>query len=415
MAKLEPKPFATEGIGHGVREAVAPASLELVIGLVGYAGAGCTLVAEKLEAALHLAGYQTHRIRLSDLIVAQAKGSVPTIASGVLQGPSKLERAKHLQDLGDQLRDRHGHHAVASLAIQEVRKRRGEAKVGTSRKAFILDSLKHHEEVKLLREVYEGSFRLVAVHCERLRREKRLIGDLGSQAKYRGADKSAVIAYMDRDEKDENKVNGQQVREAFYLADYFLDNNWESPAAARLNFDLDRFKDLLLGIGLVRPRPFEAGMYHAYAAGLKSSCLSRQVGAALLSETGELLAVGANEVPRFGGSTYSEGESPDCRCFAWNTTDTTGTAFRGCHNSRKKRELRDQIGRCIAENFAENLAEIAHPRAKDGADIAAAARRKAQWRSNPSSRKSLTNSRACRAWEISLSSQDLSMRRWTQF
>lgn len=42
-------------------------------------------------------------------------------------------------------------------------------------------------------------------------------------------------------------------------------------------------------------------MYSAYAASLQSACLSRQVGAALLDDEGNLLAVGKNDVPKSGG------------------------------------------------------------------------------------------------------------------
>ena len=115
---------------QGQRPQVAASSKELVIALVGYAGAGCTLVAEKLETALHLAGYEVHRIRLSDLIIRQAGETVTAVSTGPEQGPSKLSRATKLQDLGDQLRESRGSHAVASLAIQEIRKLRGSARVG---------------------------------------------------------------------------------------------------------------------------------------------------------------------------------------------------------------------------------------------------------------------------------------------
>ena len=54
-------------------------------------------------------------------------------------------------------------------------------------------------------------------------------------------------------------------------------------------------------------------MFLAHAAALRSSSLARQVGAAILSETGEVLALGTNEVPRFGGGQYWEGEEPDAR------------------------------------------------------------------------------------------------------
>ena len=38
-------------------------------------------------------------------------------------------------------------------------------------------------------------------------------------------------------------------------------------------------------------------MFHAYGARMRSDCLSRQVGAALLNSGGSLIATGTNEVP----------------------------------------------------------------------------------------------------------------------
>jgi deoxycytidylate deaminase len=48
-------------------------------------------------------------------------------------------------------------------------------------------------------------------------------------------------------------------------------------------------------------------MYLAYAASLRSADLSRQVGASITSEHGDLIAVGANDVPRASGGQYWPG------------------------------------------------------------------------------------------------------------
>jgi len=48
-------------------------------------------------------------------------------------------------------------------------------------------------------------------------------------------------------------------------------------------------------------------MYLAYAASLRSGDLSRQVGAALIDANGDLLDVGCNDVPKYGGGLYWPG------------------------------------------------------------------------------------------------------------
>lgn len=359
-------------------EAVSPLSKELVIGLVGYAGAGCSTVAKRIEILFTEASYTAQRVKLSNLIAARFPTvSLPPIEAGVNEGRLRLERAKKLQDLGDAVRARHGGHAAAALAIRSIKETRGTDAPGDSKKVFILDSLKHEDEVKLLRKVYEQSFRLIAIHCERKNREKRLIGDIRSSAKYKGAPDREVLAYIDRDEKDPETALGQQVRDAFYLADFFIDNNAPSPEGVALNSDVDRFISLVLGKGLVRPNQHERAMYHAHAAALQSACLSRQVGASLTSKDGAIVATGTNDVPRFGGGIYDESSEPDHRCFHWEYKDGNVT-FVGCHNQRKKKQLQFTITSWLADKLSDDLALAAHPRPASGADIADSARNKAR-------------------------------------
>jgi dephospho-CoA kinase len=230
---------AVEATGDHAVEAVSPLSKELVIGLVGYAGAGCSTAARRLQALLDVAGYTVHRVQLSRLIHKKINNAEPPfITDGPRQGIERFGQATALQDLGDTLRRDFGSHAVATLGIKEIISLRGASDHGTAKIAFLLDSIKHRDEVNLLRRVYDSSFRLVAVHCERTTREGRLIGDRRSVSKYRGAPERDVLRYMDRDEKDVGNLHGQQVRDAFYLADYFIDNNVPTQDGQRLNGEL---------------------------------------------------------------------------------------------------------------------------------------------------------------------------------
>ena len=105
---------------------VSPLSQELVIGLVGYVGAGCSTATSRLEVLLQVEGYEVEVIKLSNLI-AQRFGHdrEPIVGHGIKAGPAKFERACKLQDSGDELRGTHQHHAVAALAIAEIMARRG--------------------------------------------------------------------------------------------------------------------------------------------------------------------------------------------------------------------------------------------------------------------------------------------------
>ena len=338
--------------------AISPISKELVIAVVGHAGAGASTAGKRIAALIGLTDYTVIPIKFSELISKLDKTPLPEMQEGANEGISKFGRAEVLQNLGDGIRFKHGSHALAVAAIAEIKARRGTRKPGETKLVFVLDSLKHPDEVKLLRQVYDHSFRLVAVHCDNLRREERLIGARGQTAKYNGVHESTVRQFMARDAKDDVNAHGQRVRDVFHLADFFLDNTLSSPNGSSMAGDIDRFVSLLLDNSLVRPTVGERAIYHAYAAALQSSCLSRQVGAALVGKDGSLIATGANDPPKYGGGIYDEDSKPDNRCFKWNFLGEESSApFVGCHNDRKKSELYVSISKWMADNLSEVIAK----------------------------------------------------------
>jgi deoxycytidylate deaminase len=92
-------------------------------------------------------------------------------------------------------------------------------------------------------------------------------------------------------------------------------------------------------------------MYEATAAMASSACMSRQVGAAIISASGELISVGWNDVPKFRGGLYTEDDQNvwdqekksiqdyDHRCFKWGG--------RICHNEVRRTKIVDGIARRI--------------------------------------------------------------------
>ncbi len=104
---------------------------------------------------------------------------------------------------------------------------------------------------------------------------------------------------------------GQDVRDVFPLADFFL----RSSDRADMQAELKRFVELLFNHPFHTPTRDEYGLYIARAVALRSADLSRQVGAAITNEDGDVLAVGCNEVPRSGGGAVWPGEPGDYRDF----------------------------------------------------------------------------------------------------
>lgn len=71
--KLKAEELVLRPVEDGAGEAVSPVSRELVIGLIGFVGAGCSAAANRLEMDLQLRQYEVHKIKLSKLIQDAAK------------------------------------------------------------------------------------------------------------------------------------------------------------------------------------------------------------------------------------------------------------------------------------------------------------------------------------------------------
>ncbi len=351
---------------------ISPKYQDLVIGLVYYAGAmGDTFCAD-LQTKIGECGYETPAlIKVSSIIEQENPSKVPKIGDvPKAHGKEKLERATVLQNLGDDMRGpkepggEPNASILASLAIDKLRELRGGPPDEAKKFLFIIDSLKHRAEVELLRMVYGHNFRLIAIHCSRDNRFKRL-----KSGKFHGADQEKIKNFMRRDEEDKSTKHGQEVRKVFHRADFFIDNN-HSQGNVKYEPDLKRFVDLCVGGKMLRPTVEETGMYHAQASAMRSSCLSRQVGAAILMPDGRILAIGANEVPKRGGGVYGDGDVPDCRCFKWadwcidkddpRWTDYYKTSPVGkpnCHSSRLKHELKEKVSCWLRKKIVSPLSE----------------------------------------------------------
>lgn len=314
------------------------AANELIFAVVGPVGSGTSEIAEKLKEMLLGRGYESSILKARTVIEKEADG-----LQQLSKGGNKLQRTQALQDAGDKLRKTHNDNAVVAIGLaqlirgtrakmQRMNAEKGEAIVpdGTKR-AYILDSIRHPDEIELLRRVYQEAFCLIGVFCEESERTHRL-----QNKKYSDAGIDNIKEFMRRDE-NAPETYGQKVSEAFHLSDYFVDNtvtrflentNKDENPKWDLAEQLGRLLDILTRSRIIRPRANETGMFHAYGARMQSSCLSRQVGAALLDRHGAVVATGTNEVPRAGGGVYGGSQAPnqigdpdlqdDFRCFVHN-------------------------------------------------------------------------------------------------
>ena len=303
---------------------VAERELELVFGLAGPVGADLQEVSRTLADALKKGGYaEVEEISVSALIRQIASRRTLTRPDGSrieLFDEPEEKRIASFMDSGNAIRRLCASPAaVASAAIAEVRGRRRRLGGKPSRRAYILRSLKRPEEVHLLRRVYGPGFFLIGVNVNRPTRVESLAKRIARSHRETPAsphyelDLLEAEALARRDEDEERDPYGQRLRDVFQLCDLFV-SPVVSPGARTSLFDqIYRFARLILGDLGETPWAEEQFMFHAFAASLRSGALGRQVGAVLVTPTGEILGVGCNEVPKGGGGLYHAGEHYDRR------------------------------------------------------------------------------------------------------
>jgi cytidine deaminase len=301
---------------------VGPVSLEpfefpeLVFGLVGAVGTDLDAVSAELTEELAKVGYQTIKVKVSTLLYGLDRYRH-------LDGQpfeSDFDRISAHMDAGTQARRRSKRGDVLAMlsvaAIQSHRRQHWGTKSGRlqpiPKTAYILQSLKHPDEVATLRDVYGRAFFLVSTYAAKAERCTRLASRIArsrhdsDESKYR--DQAEQL--LQRDEQ-EDRALGQNVRAAFPMADVFV-KDWPQ---ADLRSRLCRFVEIVFSNPFHTPTRDEVAMFHAQAASLRSADLSRQVGAAIASPEGDIISVGCNDVPRAGGGLYWPGDIMDARDF----------------------------------------------------------------------------------------------------
>jgi deoxycytidylate deaminase len=263
---------------------------ELVIGLVYAVGTNYKPVQQSIEKLLDKYGYRNVPIRISELI--------STITSGKLEDDSEINRISSRMTAGNNACRSSGRKDLWALAATaEINKLRGQdvsKQEACPRTAHLIFSLKRPEEVATLRKVYGDGFLLIGVFATEKERLDSLIE--------KNAPKNDAIKLFKRDEEETSDEYGQQTRETFHLADVFVQLK-----GGAYDEELSRFFSLVFSDPYVTPTQQEHAMFLAYASSLRSGQLGRQVGAAITSKTGDILAVGCNDVPKPGGGLYWPG------------------------------------------------------------------------------------------------------------
>jgi deoxycytidylate deaminase len=251
---------------------------ELVVGIVNAVGTESKRVLDPLSDRLKGFGYTVHDIRLSSLLSAPVNGA------------GEYERIRHYMSKGDELRKGSGNNAIlATGASAKVKKiRTGEPQ----KSVYIINSLKHPDEVDFLRKVYGDGFYLFGIHADEKRRHDYLVNDKSLTQEQAGE--------LIRIDEDEKIPHGQRTRDTFHLSDFFINLGKNDD---QVKNTIQRFLELIFSNPFRNPTFDEFAMFMAFNSSIRSSDLSRQVGA-VITRNQQIIATGANDTPRYGGGQY---------------------------------------------------------------------------------------------------------------
>lgn len=275
---------------------------EIVIGFVSAVGVDIKIAEDAAEHHLATLGYQVFRIHVTNDVLPLLDRRASQVFNDY------YDRTTTLMDIGDEAREsqkkvtRDIQYDVIAVGIASaISKLRAKSNTKNQKTAYLVHSLKHPHEVRRLREIYQRGFYLIGVHAPAETRRRYLIKD-------RELTRDKANLLMDRD-KQEKEAHGQKLVDTFHLADFFvgwrLMKNKRDDAKYRkiLCNNIGRFIEIIFGHPNKTPTFGEYAMFMAFSAALRSSDLSRQVGAVITREK-EILGAGANDCPRPNGGLY---------------------------------------------------------------------------------------------------------------
>jgi cytidine deaminase len=333
----------------GGEEIGGPDHNELIIALVAAVGTDVGMVVEEVGIELSEYEYEAIPLRLSDYLAEEAGESF-------FDEKPFDEAVWDAMTAGDALREKWARgdalalHAIGQIVLTRNERARAEnpdAGQGydapaLDRVAFVLRSLKTQDELATLRAVYGPRLVVIAAYSPK----KQRIAHLKTQIEgSRGTRKRRTWVHtpeelVERDEKEEGK-GGQDVSGTFHRADFFV-RGWGRDV---VRADIQRTMEILFGSPFRTPTRDEHGQYLAAGAALRSAEFGRQVGAAIATSDGSIIAVGTNEVPKAGGGSHWEEDGKGDRDFEIGDVDTNRKQF-------------DELAEKLADRIDKRTAEL---------------------------------------------------------
>lgn len=260
---------------------------ELVIGIIKTVGTNINQVTENIKDRLRCFKYDSRIIKVSNEILSEfnIKGEFN----------SEYDRISFYMDQGNAIRRNTNDYSILMKGvISKILMSRDDPKIPSpkSRQAYIIDSIKHPDEINFLRQTYGGGFHLIGITSTKSRRTEYLM-------KEKGLSEEQVVNILERDANESEKY-GQHTQDAFQNSDYFINI---SDNTDEIRDNIYRLTDLLFGDPFITPTFNEYAMFMAYASSLRSADLSRQIGSVIARDE-EIIASGVNDCPKHGGGLY---------------------------------------------------------------------------------------------------------------
>lgn len=282
---------------------------ELFFGFVAPVGVDLRGCIEGLKSSLSSMGYDVYELKVTDIFDGLSKQIEPnkklTLAPEASRYESYIEYGNQLRSV---FKD------DAALAVLTVARliRLRQAKTAHrqdgeqpkyEKMAFILHQFKRKEEVDFLRSLYGKQFFQISVYSRRGARVDYLSGKFANTANSanRNEFRSPAESIVQRDYNEASNNHGQKLVKIFHDGDFIINIDLGQNS---ISSQIERCIKLLFGSNKISPTKLEYAMFVAKAAALRTLDLSRQVGAAIFSEDGEIISMGSNEVPKARGGTY---------------------------------------------------------------------------------------------------------------
>jgi deoxycytidylate deaminase len=281
---------------------------EVFLAIIAPIGIDLGLVETELSNGLRRVSFKPRIIKLTDFLKEHPEWFD-------LKYSSEFERYEKFIAAGNQLcRDSGRRDALAVTGIAQIyRDQTDRPDTISSETAYVFRQLKRVEEVETLREVYGRNILFVGCYSPKRVRVRNLVSLLLKTE--RGTDlnrlEAQALEIIGIDENQKDEKDGQRFLDAYPHSDFVIDCT--DPPSIRKS--VQRFIECFFGHPFVSPSRDEHGMYLAQSASLRSTDLSRQVGASIFGQNREVVSLGCNEVPRFGGGTYWLDDQPDGRDF----------------------------------------------------------------------------------------------------